>query len=420
MADETTGLPSVRGQIYFGGGTHEGSGAKVVPVEIYDGRSATERFTLDKSGFELAPTPALRACLKEHDLYDADETVKHLFPIAEAIALRHCPGATRAVAFDHILRDPKRLSDEADAATKHVAYKPKPKPKPERQRSVPVASKKSGGLRRCKGCSAPTRDLLNHPALSLRPRVLRARSTEQTSHELLACVEENSDGSAELIPEDDDEEDVPHETLRTRFLQGPLPHAHGDYTERSGRARAEQLLRPFVAPEKLDEALRHRFAIVNLWYAFREVESDPLAMCTWSSCSPRDVVTTRITFPRRVGETYKVVPRLTTQKWVYFSQVTPDEAILLKVFDTQRDVSRFTLHSAFTLPGPSRAPRQSTEVRILVLYAPQAAHPKGACEDGFFVKPFVPPHMQQSLASYTSGLIEQPLATEDLPPSDSW
>ena len=249
----------------------------------------------------------------------------------------------------------------------------------------------------------------------------RAWSNEQACHEILACFEET--------PEENGDDHAAQMTtttnapLRTRFLQGPLPHAHGDYTERSGRTRAAQLLRPFIRSEQLldDVLTKHRFAIINLWHPFKTVESDPLAMCTWSSCSPWDVVTTRITFPTRIGETYKVVPK-PSQKWVYFSKINPDEAILLKVFDSKTDVARFTLHSAFTLPPADPVPpsRESMEIRLLVLYAPEAKHRSGACEDQLLSKPFVPPHMQQNLASHTKGVIEQPLAVEDVPPSGKW
>ena len=51
----------------------------------------------------------------------------------------------------------------------------------------------------------------------------------------------------------------------TRFLQGTLPTAHGDYTARSGITRARQLLAPFVEEKDIDEVLKSRFAILNFW-----------------------------------------------------------------------------------------------------------------------------------------------------------
>jgi hypothetical protein len=48
-----------------------------------------------------------------------------------------------------------------------------------------------------------------------------------------------------------------------------------------------------------------------------------------------------------------------------------DEALLLKCFDSDRDVARFTAHTAFDDPGapPDTPPRQSVEVRTLAFFA---------------------------------------------------
>ena len=412
--NETRGLPSVIGVINFGGGTHDGSSlATPVSTRIYDGRAAKERFTLEKQGFALVDTPEMNA--SGVDVYDAQQTVSHLFPIAEAVALKHCPGATRALAFDHILRNPQRLEAEAaeDLSDKKSSFYKKPATSINRREPVtrvtsePIRRFPKTPVRRCcKGCSAPRRELCKHPSLSLRPRLARARSREQECHELHACCEESSDTEEVTFNE---------KHLRTPFLQGTLPVAHGDYTARSGRTRAAQLLQPFVSDEQLSNLTTHRFAIVNVWHPFKTVEADPLAMCTWSSASPWDVVTSRITFPNRVGETYKVIPN-NAQRWVYFSKVRNDESILLKVFDSDPDTARFTLHSAFSLPQttPPPPPRESMEIRVLVLFAPSAD------DKDIFVRPFVPPHMATSLASHTKGQIEQPLHVEDLPPTGSW
>ncbi|WP_395614097.1 CmcJ/NvfI family oxidoreductase, partial [Allosphingosinicella sp.] len=58
------------------------------------------------------------------------------------------------------------------------------------------------------------------------------------------------------------------------------------------------------------------------------------------------------------------------QRWYYFPQLAPDEAILIKGYDSAEDVARFTAHSAFEDPqSPANAPeRESIEVRALVIY----------------------------------------------------
>ncbi|KAL3931155.1 MAG: hypothetical protein SGPRY_001243 [Prymnesium sp.] len=166
---------------------------------------------------------------------------------------------------------------------------------------------------------------------------------------------------------------------KTRFLELPLSNVHGDYTARSGPSRARQLLEPYCSEEQREEALGSRFALVNVWHAFgpQPVRADPLAMCVWGSFGPSDVATKRLVFPHRVGETYQGL-HSPKQKWVYFSEVSRDEAILIKVFDSLDDgkSARFSLHSSFRLPeqdGPDASllpVRESIEIRCLVLYGP--------------------------------------------------
>ena len=193
-------------------------------------------------------------------------------------------------------------------------------------------------------------------------------------------------------------------------LRRPLACAHGDYTARSGPTRARQLLAPHAAPDAVDAVLARGFALVNVWLPFATVEADPLALCAWRSCGPRDVRVNRLTFAHRVGETYTVVhgPR---QDWVYFPRVAPDEAIILKTFDSRADVARFCLHSAFRLPpkDPPPPPRASVEIRCLVLF--------GAAPT--FAASFAPPHMVAA-SDPNANESKSIRACEILPPSDAW
>lgn len=165
-------------------------------------------------------------------------------------------------------------------------------------------------------------------------------------------------------------EPVEAERPRTPFLQGALSHVHGDYTARSGRSRAEQLLRPWASEEDVQAALSERFMIVNVWHPFRTVQADPLALCTFPSCLPGDVRTNRLYFRHRVGETYKAFYS-ERQHWIYFSEVTNEEAILLKTFDSAQDGedALWALHTAFELPDQEDKPcRECMEVRVLLLF----------------------------------------------------
>ena len=150
-------------------------------------------------------------------------------------------------------------------------------------------------------------------------------------------------------------------------IRGPVPRTHNDFTARSGRERALAEL----AARGLDASLLDgRFAIVNLWRPIgRTVEKWPLALVDARTLGEGDLVATDLVYRDRVGETYSL-GFSAGQKWHYFPQLAPDEAILIKGYDSAEDVARFTAHSAFEDPqSPADAPeRESIEVRALVIY----------------------------------------------------
>lgn len=150
-------------------------------------------------------------------------------------------------------------------------------------------------------------------------------------------------------------------------IRGPVDRTHNDFTVRSGHERAEREL----AARGLDPALlRRRFAIVNLWRPIgRTVEKSPLALCDAQSIAARDLIACDLVYRDRVGETY-ALQFDPAQRWYHFPRLSPDEAILIKGYDSAEGVARFTAHSAFDDPLSRRdAPeRESIEARALVLY----------------------------------------------------
>lgn len=150
-------------------------------------------------------------------------------------------------------------------------------------------------------------------------------------------------------------------------IRRPVQSTHNDFTARSGRDRA---LRELEA-RGLDRALLDgRFAIVNLWRPIgRPVEKSPLALCDARTIADGDLIVADLVYRDRVGETYAL--RFNpAQSWYYFPRLGPDEAILIKGYDSADDVARFTAHSAFEDPGsrPDAPDRESIEVRALVFY----------------------------------------------------
>jgi hypothetical protein len=160
----------------------------------------------------------------------------------------------------------------------------------------------------------------------------------------------------------------PKAKARENKVQEPVKVAHNDYTYTSGPQRVRDLL-----PDQAEQLLKNRFAVINVWRPIRgPVQDTPLAVCDARSMSDSDFVKHELRYPNRVGEVYSVVYN-PTHRWYYVSQQRKEEVLLLKCFDSDGRVARFTAHTAFEDPTcPMGAePRESIEVRTLVFFAPE-------------------------------------------------
>jgi hypothetical protein len=156
-------------------------------------------------------------------------------------------------------------------------------------------------------------------------------------------------------------------------IKMPATAVHNDYTASSGPQRLRDLL-----PTEAPELLGHRFAIINVWRPLRgPVLDSPLGVCDARSILPGDLVPNARIYPDRRGE-IQAVKFNSAHRWYYFSAMQPEEALLLKCYDSADDGrARFTAHSAFLDPTapPDSAPRESIETRVLVLFREtQPAH----------------------------------------------
>jgi len=157
-------------------------------------------------------------------------------------------------------------------------------------------------------------------------------------------------------------------------IKEPVRRVHNDFTASSGPNRAQAEL----AARGLDPAqiLRNRFALINVWRPISHpVQEAPIALCDATSIDPQDFVASDLIFRHRVGETYAVTFN-PAHRWYYVPQMTPDEALLIKCFDSALDGrARFTAHTAFDDPtSPIDAPpRESIEVRTLAIFLPDAS-----------------------------------------------
>jgi len=152
----------------------------------------------------------------------------------------------------------------------------------------------------------------------------------------------------------------------TRKIRAIVSRVHNDYTEWSGPQRVRN-----VMGEEAEELLKRRFAIIQVWRPINHpVESHPLAICDAQSVSPGSLVVNERHYPGRVGQTYAITYD-PGQRWYWFPQMRPDEALVFKVYESLRDGrARWTAHTAFADPTapPHARPRESIEIRTLAFF----------------------------------------------------
>ena len=102
------------------------------------------------------------------------------------------------------------------------------------------------------------------------------------------------------------------------------------------------------------------------------VQRSPLAFCDASTIKREDLIPAQIHFPDtdHIGEIY-ALRKAPLQRWFYFSEMTHNEVVLIKGYDSSEDgVARFTPHTAFEYPDQDSniGPRKSIETRTFAFY----------------------------------------------------
>jgi len=207
-------------------------------------------------------------------------------------------------------------------------------------------------------------------------------------------------------------------TIRKRdkdAARGPVQQIHVDQTPNAAEVRVR---RHIEDKHEAEELLKKRYQLINVWRPIRHPASDsPLAVIDWRTTSPEDLIKVDLLYPKTPppaatngangkhdgnddddrgkevrpdpssatstegyevkGETYSVAPN-PAHKLYYYKDMTPDEVMFIKCFDSwsegkpngKKGLAALTPHTAFEDPQtPKDAPgRQSIEVRALVFY----------------------------------------------------
>ncbi|KAK7921072.1 hypothetical protein PG985_009094 [Apiospora marii] len=180
--------------------------------------------------------------------------------------------------------------------------------------------------------------------------------------------------------------------------RAPVQQVHVDQTPGAVEVR----VRRHVPADEAEELLKGRYQIINVWRPIENPASDfPLAVIDWRTTQPGDFEPVDLMYPKDAdfvsgkevrpdesqwystegyevkGETMSVSPN-PAHKFYYQKDMTPDEVLLLKCYDSfgegqpmgRKGLAVRTPHTAFIDPAtPKDAPgRQSIEVRCLVFY----------------------------------------------------
>jgi len=139
---------------------------------------------------------------------------------------------------------------------------------------------------------------------------------------------------------------------------------HNDYTGKSATKRLYDML-----PSEADILIKQRFAIVNLWRSTAgTIQSCPLAFCDSTSLNrQRDLISVKRVAQDRIGE-LQMALYSPDHQWYYFPNMTMDEALIFKTYDSSPKVNQFTLHTALQDIGDAKVPRQSIEIRAFVFF----------------------------------------------------
>ena len=184
--------------------------------------------------------------------------------------------------------------------------------------------------------------------------------------EVQALVKKHS-GASEVVVFDHTIRVTDDDAHRVSGARPTVKGVHNDYTE----ASAPRRLREIVGDAEAERRFARRWAIIQVWRPIRgKVLVDPLGICDGRSIPQKGFIRVERRYKYRTGEVYHIAhdPK---HAWFYFPEMTRDEALVFKVFDSDTaQPSRFTAHSAFDDPAtPADAPpRESIETRTFAFF----------------------------------------------------
>jgi len=125
-----------------------------------------------------------------------------------------------------------------------------------------------------------------------------------------------------------------------------------------------------------------RYAVYTVWRPLAPVEQKPLALCDGSTVARDDLVAAYYAGYDELADkhpdldypppsTYFHMAYSPKQEWYYFPDMTPQEVLVFKQWDSEPGAVLCVPHSAFEDPNsrPDAAPRTAVEARAVVFFA---------------------------------------------------
>ncbi len=162
--------------------------------------------------------------------------------------------------------------------------------------------------------------------------------------------------------------------------QPPASDVHVDYTPRRAQAIADDLLKKNSA-----EGYQYkRFMMINMWRAVSPGPQDwPLALCSGASVQDSEGVANGLVYTDTLPEHDNIPVELPfdpmypegtifvhnpLHRWYYFSNMTKDEVIVFRLYDSARDHAWRVPHCSFHNEEKGAKTRQSVEIRAAVYF----------------------------------------------------
>jgi hypothetical protein len=149
----------------------------------------------------------------------------------------------------------------------------------------------------------------------------------------------------------------------------PARFVHNDFTDEGIHWMSHDL------PVRLADY--PRYAAFNVWRCITPPPQDvPLAFCAGDSIHDDDAMEAMAVMDRSelapkvfraLSFAYRPNPG---HRWFYFRDMTPDEVVIFKTYDSDESRCRAVAHTAFTAPHcpAGTTPRQSVEARVVAVF----------------------------------------------------